>query len=484
MRALAAGAAALALLVAPPVAAARTSFTPNDPLVSRQWYLAESHAFDAWPEPPVLEPVVVAIVDSGVDASHPDLLGRVVLAKSFVGGSPYVDVHGHGTFLAGQIAAATNNGEGIAGIAPSAELLVAKVVKPDGSIPLQAEADAIRWAANHGARVINLSLGGLRDVRHPSRDTYSPLEAAAVDYAWRKGAVVVAAVGNGDEAPSMPWPYASYPAALPHVVGVGALARDGSVPDFSDRDPVYVDLAAPGEDIFSTFPRTLTARRPTCTNQGYSDCGPSAYRHASGTSFAAAQVTAAAAVLLGTKPGLRNDQVAAVLEHAAEDANAANGCRRCPLLRDSLSGWGRLDIAKAVAALEGPLPVPDRYETNDEAGERAATLWGRSRRLRPTIDFWDDQTDVYRIKLRAGERLDAKIQGPPRTNTNLVLWRPGTQTVEPRTVADLAQRAAEAAGPGRYERLVHRARETGWYYLEVKLATPGSGPYTLVYAKR
>ena len=102
--------------------------------------------------------------------------------------------------------------------------------------------------------MINLSLGGVRDPLNPERDTFSPLEAAAVEYAVARGVVVVAAVGNADQAPSRPWPFASYPAALPHVIGVSALARDGSVPDFSDRDRIFNDLAAPGQEIVSTLP--------------------------------------------------------------------------------------------------------------------------------------------------------------------------------------------------------------------------------------
>ena len=131
-------------------------------------------------------------------------------------------------------------------MAPSAELLVAKVVSGDDLIDVEAEVKAIQWAVKNGARVINMSLGGFRDPRDPDRDAYSQLEAAAIGYAHGKGVVVVAAVGNSDEVPPRPWPFASYPAALPHVLGVSALARDGSVPAFSNRDKIYNDIAAPG----------------------------------------------------------------------------------------------------------------------------------------------------------------------------------------------------------------------------------------------
>ena len=202
-------------------------------------------------------------------------------SKSFVGGNPLVDTEGHGTFVAGEIAANLDT-QGIVGIAYTSQLLIAKVVKPDGTIPLQAEAAAIRWAADQGARVINLSLGGVRDPLHLNRDTYSGIEASAVAYAYAKGALLVAAVGNGDEAFSQPWPYASYPAALPHVIGVSALTHSGNVPEFSNRDAIYNDISAPGVGIFSTFPLAMTGLRPTCTDQGYSDCGPDEYRDPGG----------------------------------------------------------------------------------------------------------------------------------------------------------------------------------------------------------
>ena len=471
--------AVAALAAAAPAAA----FAPADPLASKQWYLSDDHAFDAWPTPPPnLDPVKVAIVDSGIDGTLPDFAGRIADAKSFVRSSPYVDTEGHGTFVAGVIAANLDD-RGIVGIAYSSQLLIAKVVKPDGTIPLEAEAAAIRWAADEGARVINLSLGGVRDPRHPNRDTYSSIEAAAVAYAYAKGAVLVAAVGNGDEAFSQPWPFASYPAALPHVIGVSALTRSGNVPEFSNRDPVYNDISAPGQGIFSTFPLTLTSARPSCTPQGYSDCGSDEYRNPEGTSFAAPQVSAAAAVLFAVNPALTNSQVATLLEHSADDVNAATGCNGCALLRDRLSGWGRLNVAKAVEALAGPLPPPDRYETNDDAGSQARTLWGKQVKVSATLDFYDDQVDVYRVSLAGGERLSARLVGGwSGANVNLVLWRPGTRRVD-----DLRQqrlRAAASVAPGATQRLAFTAPGRGWYYVEAKVTSAGFGPYTLVLSKQ
>ncbi|MDQ3876617.1 MAG: S8 family serine peptidase, partial [Actinomycetota bacterium] len=251
----------------------RLAFTPNDPLVGRQWYLNQIRAFDAWAQPPVLPTVLVAVLDSGIDGRHPDLAGRVANARSFVGGLPNEDKRGHGTFVAGQIAATTGNGIGIAGIAFPGQLLIAKIARVDGTVPIEAEARAIRWAVDKGARVINLSIAGVRDPFALNHDTFSRLEASAIAYARRRGALVVAAVGNSDQAPRSPWNFAGYPAALPHVLGVSAVARDGSVPPFSNRDAIYNDVTAPGEDIFSTVPRPGTGAR-SCPNPGYSDCGP------------------------------------------------------------------------------------------------------------------------------------------------------------------------------------------------------------------
>jgi subtilisin family serine protease len=433
-------------------------------------------AFDAWAQRPTWPGMRVAVVDSGVDRTHPELLGRIAEGKSFVGGSPWRDTKGHGTFVAGLMAARLDNGEGIAGLAFPAQLLVAKVVRSDGVVPLEAEARAIRWAADRGARVINLSLGGIRDPLDPEHDSFSALEADAVAYAVRKGAVVVAAVGNSDQAPEQPWRYASYPAALPHVLGVSAVARDGNVPMFSNRDVLYNDIAAPGDELISTLPRGLTALRPTCLAQGYSDCGPTDFRNPQGTSFAAAIVSASAVLVWNEWPALRAEQVVGLLERSALDMTPANGCRRCTVDRDPLTGWGRLDVLRAIQ-WPGAVPARDKLETNDDAGARAKRINQKS--LVASLDYWNDQNDVYAVRVRKGRRLRLRLKGlnGMKSDLNLAVWRPGTRRVDHHR--SVHQLVGHRSSPGANERLGFRATKTGLYYIQVKISTPGAGQYQL-----
>jgi subtilase family protein len=462
----------------------RLSFTPTDPLAKRQWYLDTINAFDFWPVPVFRAgpPVLVAVVDSGIDGSHPEFDGMIADARSFVDNQPRKDAEGHGTFVAGVIAAAANNGQGIAGIGSlAAKLLVAKVVRADGTISPEAEAKAIRWAVDRGARVINLSLGGTRDPLQPGRDTFSFLEASAIDYAVLNDVVVVAAVGNGDQAPSFPWRYANYPAALAHVIGVSAVARDDSVPSFSNSDAVYNDVSAPGEDILSTLPRALTDPRPLCEEQGYSPCGPREFKRGDGTSFAAPQVSAAVALMLSEKPSLAPEQVSLLLRRSVADVTSAT-CRQCGIEHDAYSGWGRLDIAAAAKETQGLLPRIDQFEPNDEAGYRAASLRRRKPilKLHATLDYWDDRTDVYRIRLKRGERFSARVNGLNEVATNLRLFRPGTRALQRRIPGSTTRAVRRTTGYGLVRRLPpYRAAKSGWHYLEVKVSAAGWGRYSL-----
>jgi hypothetical protein len=478
--------AVLGVVAALATPGAAFGFDNTEPLASNQWYLQEDQAWSFWPSVPKLTPIDVAVIDSGIDGTHPDLRGRVVAAKSFVGGSPYHDEQGHGTFVAGEIAANPFNGVGIAGLAFNARLMIAKVVGPDGSVPLQAEVAAIRWAADNGARVINLSLGGVRDPLSPQLDTYSPLEEAAIEYAYAKGVVVVAAVGNGPQSPATPWGFAHYPAALPHVIGVSALRRDGSVPDYSNRDAVYNDIAAPGDAIFSTIPTNLVTRGARCVDHPYSDCGSLEFRDAIGTSFAAPQVSAAAALLLGVDPKLAPDQVSWLLERSADDANPSTGCGQCPVGRDKFTGWGKLDILSALTMLgDGTnLPPHDHYEPNDEAGPWSHALPPLPTTIGATLDYWDDDVDVYRVRLLRGQKLYAHLTPDVVAHVALALWSPKTKLVEG-IDADLNDRLLEGHRIGDQTRLAYRAPKAGTYYLELKLLTKSRNvvPYRLALAR-
>jgi thermitase len=466
------GAGVLALAV--PTAA--QAFTPNDPLLPKQWYAPQDRAFDAFNVLPFLPTVRVAVIDSGVDVNHPDLRGQIRAARSFVGGSP-ADDQGHGTFVAGEIAAAVDDGHGIAGLAPSANLLVAKVVRPDGSVSTRAEARAIRWAVKLGARVINVSLGGLRDPQDPFFTGYSKVEQQAVDDAVAQGVLVVAAVGNNKYAPVKPWKFASYPAALPHVLGVGSYGRSGDVSTFSNQDPVFVDLVAPGEDMFSVFPRSLTLKNTSCDEQGYSSCGPKEYRHAAGTSFSAPQVSAAAATLFSLDPSLTPDEVSWLLERAATAATPDNGCFDCPPGRNAMTGWGKLNIAAAVRALRAAeVPVADRFEPNDDVVIGKA-IRGRKVRFRATVDYWDDSNDVYRIKLRRGQRVKVVARPSASLALSIVLWKPALGSLSAARASFRARRSAH--GPGIVDRVKYRAPKTGWYSLQVAASRPGFGSYSL-----
>jgi hypothetical protein len=467
-------AAALALLAVPAVA---YGFDNTEPYASNEWYLDEDQAWSFWSAVPHLAPVKVAVIDSGIDGSHPDLRGRVVAAKTFVGGSAYRDEQGHGTFVAGEIAANPANGIGMAGLAFNARLIVAKVVGPDGTVSLPAEVAAIRWAVAQGARVINLSLGGVRDPLNAQLDTYSPAEQAAVEYAYAHGVVVVAAVGNGPQSPATPWGFAHYPSALPHVIGVSAVRRDGSVPAYSNRDAVYNDLAAPGDDIFSTIPQQLVDRKAGCADHPYSDCGSFEFKDAIGTSFAAPQVSAAAALLIGVRPSLTPDQVSWLLERSADDASLLTGCSQCPPGRDQFTGWGRLDVLAALNLLGdgSALPLPDRYEPNDDAGAAAHALPPLPRVIEASLDYWDDNIDVYRVALKAGQSLYVRLTPAGNASVRLALWAPGARHVDG-LHADTSLRVEIGHRAGEQARLAYRATESGVYYLEAKLVSKTHDP--------
>ncbi len=278
-----------------------------DPSRPQQWALDRLAAEQVWARQNGAG-TVVAVVDTGV-AAHPDLAGVVLNGKDYIsGGTGRVDPHGHGTHVAGIIAAVANNGIGIAGLAQGVRILPVRVLDATGAGSDATVANGIVWAADQGAAVINLSVG--------SPDN-SPAEAAAVAYATQRGAVVVSATGN-NRAGGNP---VMYPAALPGVLGVGASTKEDRVAGYSGSGS-YVDVAAPGTGILSTYQAT-------------------AYRTQDGTSMACAYASAAAALVKAAAPRLGPAEVMNVLQRSARDLETAG--------RDNLSGYGLIQPVAAIA---------------------------------------------------------------------------------------------------------------------------------------
>lgn len=286
--------------------------------------------------------VTIAVIDTGADVAAPDLAAKRPATWSVRRGGPDVaDANGHGTFVAALAAGSGSNGEGIAGAGGDARLLVVQAGAPNGSFTDVDEAAAIVYAVDHGARILNLSLGGV---------STSTAERRAVDYAVAKGALLVAAVGNGRKTGNA----VEYPAALLQPVGsrgvgghglaVAASTRAGTSAAFSSTG-THVSLAAPGENVFSAVSAASPDRRYPRTPLPGSIAG--LYGVSSGTSFAAPQVAGAAALVWAAAPGLSAAEVATILEETASGGGAWT-----PEL-----GFGVVDVAAAVARARGATPV-------------------------------------------------------------------------------------------------------------------------------
>jgi Subtilase family len=248
------------------------------------------------------------------------------------------------------------------------------------------------------------------------------------------------------------------------VVGVGALNPSNGTPSWSNRDRGFIDLAAPGVQMLSTYPRSRS--RTGCVPAGYTSCARPVYdRSPQGTSFAAPLVTAAAAVVIGERallgaPALQASQVAALVERSATDIGAGG--------RDARSGYGRLDVAAALGALSSAIPSRDAREPNDDLGAHAAGLTAAVTAVNATLDRFDDPRDVYRISLAKNQRITLDYTGP---HAVLFLWR-----------ADKSQ-AAVSRKPGPHERIVFRAKRAGKFFVEVRLPSGPGGGYALTLAR-
>lgn len=297
-------------LAIPVLAGAPSSYA--DDIRDQQWQLTFLRAEQAWPITKG-EGVTVAVIDSGVDANHPDLRGQVVAGTDFVDGSTdgRSDAVGHGTAVAGIIAGTADDDDGVEGLAPQAMILPIRVLDPNNQYDSADDvANAIRWAVDHGASVINLSLG--------SADT-SPVLTEALYYAFENDVVVVACNGNySNDRGTQVW----HPAREAGVLAVSGVGGDGEPWDGSLTGPQTV-LAAPATDITGAEPG-------------------GGYTHIQGTSFAAPLVAAAAALVRSAYPQMSAVDVVNRLISTAWDSGAPGF--------DDKFGYGIVNPTGAITA--------------------------------------------------------------------------------------------------------------------------------------
>jgi len=272
------------------------TFAP-DPLISEQDGLRLTGIPEAWRVQKGRPETVIAIVDSGIDLQHPDLREKLVPGFNAInkGQTPPHDENGHGTHCAGTAAAQTNNGIGIAGACPECFIMPIKVLNADGSGTGFDVAEGVLWAADHGAKVINLSLGGIIE---------DPTLSEAIDYALQKGVVVVAAAGNDSSSER------AYPAAHPAVIAVGSISMEHKRSSFSNYGN-WLSLMSPGESILSTMPTYPVYMSDV---EAYNN----SYDRMDGTSMAAPLVSGVAGLLVSEAPQLSPVEVKAILESSSK----------------------------------------------------------------------------------------------------------------------------------------------------------------------
>jgi thermitase len=288
------------------------ALVPNDPQFAYQWHLPRVLAPDAW-DTTQGAGAVIAVLDSGVDASHPDLAGKLVAGyNTYSNNTTTSDQTGHGTEVAGAAGALTDNGEGVAGIAGAAPIMPVRVTDSRGRATSASLANGVVWAADHGARVVNLSFSNI------AGDTTI---RAAAEYAVNHGALVVAAAGNCGCVDPTP--------ENPYILSVSATDENDAVASFSSTGP-FVDLSAPGNNILTTERFGL-------------------YAAVSGTSLSSPIVAGVAGLMFAAKPTLTPALATQLLEETAAGSGGY----------DPAFGYGRVDAFAALSAAAGYTPSAD-----------------------------------------------------------------------------------------------------------------------------
>ncbi len=340
--------------------------TPNDSEYGRQWALEKIDAPHAWPLSKG-SGVLVAVLDSGVDLDHPDLDGKVRtdIDYDYINGDDVAqDDNGHGTHVAGIIAAETDNAQGVAGLGWETQIVPYKVLDNDGNGTTSGIVDAIYAATDAGAKVINMSLGSAPGAGPCSN--FTTLQAA-IDYAYDHGVLVVVAAGNdSDDASTV------VPANCAHVLTVSSTDSDDSLSSFSNTGSV-IDVSAPGGFIYSTVL-------------------DDSYTYMSGTSMATPYVAGLAALVFAAHPAYTPDQVASAILDRAVDLGLPGW--------DDHFGCGRIDAFEAVAAGAAGA-VPQCHTTALSAAGAASPSFAAAALAAPSTDL-PHRAGILIVKWRSG----------------------------------------------------------------------------------
>ncbi len=418
---------------AEPVYIRRAAYVPNDPMFGSQWALSRVGAPAAWDITRGDPGVRVAVIDTGIDLTHPDLAANLDTANDwdFVDNDATAqDEQGHGTHVAGIVGAVADNGIGVSGLASGCTILPVRVLDDDGYGTTTDVASGIRWAVDHGADVINLSLGSEKS---------SQLEREACEYAAAAGCTVVAAAGN------TPGYSVMFPARYPSVLAVSATMSNDRA--YAGNFGPQVDLAAPGAGILSTALRT-----------GFG----SDYEQQYGTSMATPLVAASAALLASEHPDWSPEEISATLKATARDLG--------PTGHDDTFGFGMVRPDQALA-ISDPPSRPSKGDNNIPGAPLPATT------ISGDLQSPYDHNDVFTVTLQQNDSLDIDLTAESSSaDISVSLYGPGAVDV------DLGTALVSATGPEQPRAIRFKANESGDYHVRV-LSRLGSGTYTLTVAK-
>ena len=317
----------------------------NDPslkVADESYGLTQVHALEAWDIITGTPEVIIAVLDSGINAEHPEFAGRVIMGYDYINDDDDpTDDHGHGSHVSGIAAAALNNGQGVAGICPNCSILAVKVLNENNAGTWWSAAQGILYAVDNGARVINLSLGA----NVPSNTIKS-----AIDYAQEHDVLIVAAAGNAASSNNF------YPAAYEGIMGISATDSSDELWGLSNRG-AYIDVAAPGHLIYGPN-KTL-------------DDEYGGYVYKSGTSMAAPFVTGLAGLLFSQDPTRTAADVVNIITQSADDLGDPGW--------DDFYGYGRINVWAAVTydleQKSGTTTLPPPVAHEDITAQTGKTLY-------------------------------------------------------------------------------------------------------------